>query len=65
MAKSISAGIYEMFFERLIESSQVDPQTVEALRKLQTLGKLASKSSVTRLVQEMEKRHAENTEPAR
>ncbi len=60
MAQSISARIYEAFFETLSETRDVGPETVKALLQLYRAGRLDNKQQLKRLVQEVEKRHAQD-----
>ena len=43
MAQSISARIYEAFFEKLSQMKGVSPETVEGLRRLYRAGQLDNK----------------------
>ena len=60
MAQSISARIYEAFFERLASAKEVRQETLAALRRLYSAGWLESKPQIKRLTQEMEERHAQD-----
>jgi len=65
MEQGVSARIYEAFFAKLSILQNVSPGTVASLRRLYNAGRLTSKQELGRLVQEMEKRHAQDQDPVR
>jgi len=60
MAQSISGKIHETFFANLAQSGDVRSETVERLKAMHQIGKLADKKHLAKLAQEMESRHAQD-----
>lgn len=58
--QTISEKIFETFFSKLTEVENVKPETIESLRTLYQTNQLANKGHVTRLVRDMERRHAQD-----
>jgi hypothetical protein len=60
MPDSVSELIYEKFLEKLADKENLRPETIEALKALYRSGRLANRTSLAQLAQQMEVRHAQN-----
>ncbi len=57
---TVSQKIYSAFFTRLGELAEIKQETIAELQVLHKAGRLANKRRIARLVQNMERRHAED-----
>lgn len=58
--KTVSEKIYSTFFAKLVTLPVINQETVDELKNLHHAGQLANKSHIAQLVQNMERRHAQD-----
>lgn len=65
MPQSVSEIIYQSFFDRLSRQSEVNSETIEALKSLYTSNQIANRQRLIQLAQQMETRYAQDQDADR
>lgn len=60
MPQSVSEVIYQSFFDRLSRQSNVNVETIKALKSLFESNQIPNKPRLIQLIQQMENRHAQD-----
>jgi len=58
--RTVNQKIYSAFFTKLRELPEISRETIAELEALQEAGQLANKRRIAQLVQNMERRHAQD-----